>query len=362
MKTQNYFLVFALFALLNSPVVSATPNPGHDATSVGPGTFSGSSGDIWSFPGKVGIGTTGPIQQLHVAGNIALDGDKALVFGGDSTATPDTTPQAQLYLGGPDNSAYNLGATKVLIEGYDTEAAMTIMEFRDENDATDFLAKSANGGSALPTLYWRGKVGIGTSSPTYPLHVKGQIMGSYTDGSNTWRLERGSDVWLRLYESTGSTYQDLAVGPFWANGATRFDLAEVTPVREEDLLEPGDVVSIDTSSTVRMTRSNRSYDTLVAGIISDPKTASMVIGGDTSPEDIDTVPDKKPIALVGRVPCKATTENGPIAVGDLLVTSSKPGHAMKADTDKLKPGMVLGKALEPLNEGEGMIFVWVALQ
>ena len=71
---------------------------------------------------------------------------------------------------------------------------------------------------------------------------------------------------------------------------------------------------------------------------------------------------KPPLALAGRVACKVTAENGPIKHGDLLVTSAKPGYAMRVDLDKLRPGMVLGKALESLQEGEGKITVLITLQ
>jgi hypothetical protein len=51
-----------------------------------------------------------------------------------------------------------------------------------------------------------------------------------------------------------------------------------------------------------------------------------------------------------------------IAVGDLLTTSATPGHAMKA-IDPLKAfGSVIGKALCPLNAGQGMIPILIALQ
>lgn len=106
----------------------------------------------------------------------------------------------------------------------------------------------------------------------------------------------------------------------------------------------------------------KAYDTLVAGIVSDPETTSMIIGGDTGPKDFVNSTDRKPIALVGRVLVKVTTEKGPINIGDMLVTSNTPGHAMKADIDKVKPGMILGKAMEPWTEGTGQIIVWVALQ
>jgi hypothetical protein len=42
-----------------------------------------------------------------------------------------------------------------------------------------------------------------------------------------------------------------------------------------------------------------------------------------------------PMAVVGIVPCKVSAENGAIEVGDLLVASFTPGHAMKG-TDRSK--------------------------
>jgi hypothetical protein len=52
----------------------------------------------------------------------------------------------------------------------------------------------------------------------------------------------------------------------------------------------------------------------------------------------------KPLALAGRVPCKVSLENGPIERGDLLTTSSTPGHAMKAT--ELWRGGIVGTALQ----------------
>jgi hypothetical protein len=67
-----------------------------------------------------------------------------------------------------------------------------------------------------------------------------------------------------------------------------------------------------------------------------------------------------PLAVVGIVPCKVSAENGAINPGDLLVTSSTPGHAMR-DEDP-RTGTVVGKALEPLASGTGLIRVLVTLQ
>jgi hypothetical protein len=69
-----------------------------------------------------------------------------------------------------------------------------------------------------------------------------------------------------------------------------------------------------------------------------------------------------PLAIVGIVPCKASAENGPIEAGDLLVTSSTPGHAMKGTDRSRMLGAVVGKALEPLEKGKGVIQVPLTLQ
>jgi hypothetical protein len=72
--------------------------------------------------------------------------------------------------------------------------------------------------------------------------------------------------------------------------------------------------------------------------------------------------NRMPLALVGKVHCKADAEYSPIEVGDLLTTSSTPGHAMKATEPARAFGAVLGKALATLNEGRGIIPILVALQ
>jgi hypothetical protein len=65
---------------------------------------------------------------------------------------------------------------------------------------------------------------------------------------------------------------------------------------------------------------------------------------------------------------KADGSYGAIKVGDLLTTSATSGHAMKArpisisGVEIYRPGTIIGKALEPLNSGTGLIEVFVTLQ
>jgi len=69
-----------------------------------------------------------------------------------------------------------------------------------------------------------------------------------------------------------------------------------------------------------------------------------------------------PVALSGRVYCLCDASKEPIRPGDLLTTSTRPGHAMKAlDQDRV-PGAVIGKAMSSLDGGTGLVLVLVSLQ
>jgi len=131
-------------------------------------------------------------------------------------------------------------------------------------------------------------------------------------------------------------------------GTQIYDIAEGLPVA--DTVEAADVVCIDESSGA-LQRSDRAYDPRIVGVIStDPK---VYLGPGEG---------KQPLALSGVVPCKASAENGPIVPGDVLVSASVSGYAMRASLERVEPGMVVGKALEPLESGKGTINILVNKQ
>jgi len=214
-----------------------------------------------------------------------------------------------------------------------------------------------------------------------------------------------SGVTQAYFSYTGNGY----IGGSLNNGA--FDLAELYETKQTEL-EEGDVVVIDENNPLCIKRSERPFDTKVIGVISTEP--SILMGNKVIKEEIDNIDKKfqalapkektkfvkelnkkskipiwkrykwskevRPLALSGRVPCKVTTENGPIKPGDLLTTSSKPGYAMKFSVIDIKQAKsfdevkkicaenlrrrnsILGKALEELKEGEGKIEVLITLR
>jgi len=129
------------------------------------------------------------------------------------------------------------------------------------------------------------------------------------------------------------------------------DYAELLPA--VDGLHPGDVLVIGADG--QLERSSLPAQPTVVGVYST-KPGFVGGGGD------ETDPTGKvPLAVIGVVPVKASAENGPIQPGDLLVSASLPGHAMKAPADPA-PGTVIGKALGSLLSGTGVIQLLVLLQ
>lgn len=132
------------------------------------------------------------------------------------------------------------------------------------------------------------------------------------------------------------------------------DLAEQFDLDGEAPADPGCVLVIAGPGRVKV--GDREYDPGVVGVVSGAGSyrPALIL-------DHQAGPSRPPLALTGKVWCKADAELGPIQAGDLLTTSSTPGHAMKASDPSRSFGAVLGKALDALPRGRGLIPMLVAL-
>jgi len=123
-----------------------------------------------------------------------------------------------------------------------------------------------------------------------------------------------------------------------------------------DGVEPGTVMVISDSGALDV--SKEPYDSRVAGVIAGAgeHRPGLVLDG------VAGVPNRRPLALVGKVFCKVDATRLPVKVGSLLTTSDVAGHAMCASDRELSFGAVLGKALAPMRRGRGLIPILVTLQ
>jgi len=152
-------------------------------------------------------------------------------------------------------------------------------------------------------------------------------------------------------------------GKGFFNGGTQMGGADVAEffdvVGNRTKYEPGDVLIISQDSDRKVEKSSSAYSTLVAGVYA---TKPGVLLTEKNAEQ-DSLGEMVPMGVIGVIPTKVCLEGGVIMRGDLLVTSSTPGVAMKADPKKVQIGQVLGKALQPYNENEvGKINVLVSVK
>jgi hypothetical protein len=134
------------------------------------------------------------------------------------------------------------------------------------------------------------------------------------------------------------------------------DVAERIDTGDSDL-HPGDVVEIDSDHPGSFRLASKPSSTSVAGVIS---TNPGMLMNAQNPDKIGKRFEPQ-LALIGRVPVKVTVESGAIRPGDLLVASSTPGCAMRAPAEPA-PGTVVGKALQTLSAGTGVIEMIVMLR
>lgn len=191
-----------------------------------------------------------------------------------------------------------------------------------------------------------------TNSPSTTLHLYPTLYLVQADSSGDFVVGAGSYYGTR-YWRVDRTGKGFFNGGTQASGA---DFAEqIDVLGDEANYEPGDVLVISSHADRAVELSVQPFTSAVIGIYS---TKPGYLAG---APDTDDPLGGIPVAITGIVPCKVSAENGPIQRGDLLVTSSTPGYAMRAGANPPQ-GTVLGKAMGELHEGTGVIQILVTLQ
>ena len=208
------------------------------------------------------------------------------------------------------------------------------------------------------------------------------------DGANRERIKLDGgegDIWVRDASGTLLFHFDSAFAALYLGGAgnegdlivrngngdqtikldggqgdiilTNGDAAEDFDVLDAELAAPGTVMVL--GEDARLEPCAAAYDRKVVGVVSGagPYRPGIVMDrGET------TDGRRVPISVVGKVACRADAAYGSIRVGDLLTTSPSAGCAMRVAEPERAFGAVIGKALSPMDEGEGLVSMLIGLQ
>jgi hypothetical protein len=319
---------------------------------------------VWSFTnnyasynaGSVGIGTSGPTPEVL----LEVNGPTRVTAGGSGGFVQIAAPNGETGLGVIGTNRFDLrfdGSSVKLVAGTGIEPPFS------EN------------GIAVKTS---GNVGIGTVNPVAKLEVMGRdalrLIGDQpfltleddTAGFAAIRMQGvGGEMLLApqsyLNGSDANAYAkltnsgELSVKSLNVRGGAV--LAETFEFSATQIAE-GSVVVIDPEFPGKLKPSFEAYDKRVAGIVSGAKGVSPGI----SLREDGILEGGQNVALSGRVYVLADASSGAITPGDLLTTSSTPGHAMKASDQARSQGAILGKAMSGLRKAKGLVLVLVTLQ
>jgi hypothetical protein len=297
----------------------------------------------------------------------------SLWAGGNRSVTIDTNGNVSLGVG-----SVSLGGPKLTVQCGDqigvSAISNTLGVLGSTVTGTGVLGHSDSGSGVVGETSYGTIIGIGVAGNS----VSGTGMrGMSTNGigvNGTSTYNAGVSGYSE--NDTGlvarSTNGFLVAGfPSLAGGVRTFhidlngtyvagsDFAESLPVRgDKASYEPGDVLVVTTRASGGLEKSRRPYDVRVAGVYS---TRPGMLGADKDGATrID--PGEVPVAIIGIVPTKVSTENGPVRIGDLLTTSHTSGYAMRCNSRVRCIGAIVGKSIEPLSKRKGVIKVLVTLR
>jgi hypothetical protein len=304
---------------------------------------------------NVGIGTPSPVAKLDVVGTGNFTGNTTAFSSAIVSATQSGSSPTPFIPSPSTVPPVAVGGIATATSG--VTAGVGGISFSPNSSGVGGLNFSSVAGS--------GVYGFSAATSGHGIGIQGEVASA--DGVAAYFAnDAGGNILLGQTGPNGTRVNVFRVdgtGKGFFDGGTQTggaDFAEAISVRGERLeYEPGDVLVVDPAAGRRLMLSRRAYSTRVAGIYS---TKPGVLATIHPIDESDALIQEVPVAIVGIVPCKVTAENGPIAPGDLLVTSSTPRYAMKGTNRNRMLGAVVGKALEPLREGKGVIQILVTLQ
>ena len=195
-----------------------------------------------------------------------------------------------------------------------------------------------------------GDIVVWDAAGTPLFHFDSQYAALYLGGAGN-----EGDLILRNDNGDQTIKLDGGLGDILLSNA---DAAEQFDVVTAADATPGTVMVLTAEGA--LTPSIEPYDSKVVGVVAGAGAYRPGIVMDHREGEDGAV--RVPVSIMGKAACRADASNGPIAVGDLLTTSSTPGHATRVEDRSRAMGAVIGKALTPLASGTGFVDVLMTLQ
>jgi hypothetical protein len=236
-----------------------------------------------------------------------------------------------------------------VIYGKNTAEGSGVVGIGQSNGVTGFSEKLGVLGLSKGKDFQQnaGVMGVGTSASG----------GHFISQSGYALFANGSGISEKEWLGSGKAVYALGDSLFEGNLRVSKDgqeecIARFFRLDQRDVVTPGDLL-VGTDESFVLSRSKHPYSTGVVGICVG--SAGMIFGKEAKGLEYALV------AILGITRVHVDATQGSIIPGDLLVSGLSSGHAIKADQSKIKPGMLIGKALEPLKKDKGSILCLLSL-
>jgi DNA-binding beta-propeller fold protein YncE len=291
---------------------------------------------------------------IDKSGVFIYDAEGELVSGFNQRMSTHTTPETFSQIFVPLENGGNIKISSQGFLVYDKDA--NLVSSFDENGSNHNSPETFMGGINVP-----GGITFGASGAFTDSSLGGSAkVGIESSGFSVYDSDGNPLAWFSSDGSISSTVVNadtIYAGKIYAEAVDPL-VMESFPVSPLEDYEPGDVLVIDPKGSGSVRLCDEANDTGVVGIVGPGAVVDRhgeilaVMLGAHGPLREDGT------RLEAYV--KVDASYGAIQAGDLLTTSPTLGYAMKADDPRL--GSILGKAMEPLAEGQGLVKVYVTLQ
>lgn len=218
---------------------------------------------------NVGMGTTQPLTKLHVAGSITADGDL-------NTVNPNN-PEAVAFLGWTTD-AFGNDVARIRIAG-------------NGSGSTNGLDIQRPGERSILRVLDNGYVGIGTTTPSHPLHILASLpYVRYTDADG------GSD-WLTGVHGGGVGFNVTQVGVgtrFAIDESGHVGIGTENPTSRLEVVDAGGAHAFEVTSDnpvyptiyAQNTRSGGSVLWAVGASDAEPSGGGVIVAGDPAGQNV----------------------------------------------------------------------------